>query len=302
MFEQIGANNFKNRQHTGAYAEIEFDTYMEYKGKEEVQAITTTLHYYEKGEGEPLILIHGIGQSTYTWRKNFEALAKNYHVYVLDLPGHGFSGKPEMSYSIEEFALSLEAFMNTQKIVSAHLCAFGEATGYALDFAEHNADRAKSIILISPIVSGGGGLLKGHGMISVFGSVACRMVVNPQNMRMALEDCYFDRTLVSEEVVTEYYNGVADKDFRVIARLCMNNYFDEDVINALGAVKCPILILVGNDDKITGGPKSEFLNLNVGNGSFLTIRNCGYLVQEEKFERTNEAIHTFLKQTAVPPY
>ncbi|MDL2236235.1 alpha/beta hydrolase [Christensenellaceae bacterium OttesenSCG-928-K19] len=296
MFEQIGANNFKNRQHTGAYAEIEFDTYVEFKGKEEVQSINTTVHYYEAGEGEPLILVHGIGQSTYAWRKSFEELAKNYHVFALDLPGHGFSGKPEMSYSIEEFALALEAFMNTQKIVSAYLCAFGEATGYVLDFAEHNADRAKGIILISPVVSGGGGLLKGRGAVSVFGSVASKMVVNAQAVRAALEDCYFDRTLVTDEVVEEYYGGIADKDFRIISRLCMNNYFDTEVINSLGAVRCPILVLVGGDDKITGGPNSDFLNLNLNNGSFLTIRNCGYLVQEEKSEKTLEAIRTFLKQ------
>ena len=116
--------------YTSDYAEIEFDTYVSSHGKEEVEDIKMPMHYYEAGEGEPLILVHGIGQSIYTWRKNFEELAKHFHVFAIDLPGHGFSGKPQMSYSIEEFALSLESFMNVRELASAHFCAFGEATAY----------------------------------------------------------------------------------------------------------------------------------------------------------------------------
>ena len=71
MFEQISIKNFLNREHMGEYAEVEFDTYIDNRGKEEVQDVRLNVHYYEAGEGEPLILVHGIGQSLYTWRNNF---------------------------------------------------------------------------------------------------------------------------------------------------------------------------------------------------------------------------------------
>lgn len=294
MFEQIGAKNFLNREHTGEYVEIEFDTYVNNRGKEEVLDVVTPIHYYEGGEGEPLILVHGIGQSSYTWRKNIDSLKDSFHVYAMDLPGHGFSGKPEMSYSVEEFALSIEAFMNVNKIIAASFCAFGEAAAYVLDFAIHNPERTKGIVLISPVLSGGGGLLKGRGLNSVFGSAASRMMVSPQVVRNVLEECYFDRTLVTEEVVNEYYNGMADKDFKVISRMCMGNFIDDGVIANTYQVKNPVLVIIASDDKITGGRNSDFLTLGFENGNMLDVRNCGYLVHEEKPEKVDEAIKKFL--------
>jgi pimeloyl-ACP methyl ester carboxylesterase len=293
VFEQIGIKNFVNREQTGTYADVEFDTYVTNKGRDEVLGVSARIHYYEAGEGDDLVLVHGIGQTSYTWRKNFDELSKYFHVYAIDLPGHGFSGKPEISYSIEEFALSIEAFMNARKLVSASFCAFGEAAVYVLDFAIHNPERAKGVILVSPVISGGSGF-RGRGMECVFGGMAGRGRLTVPNMRAVLEDCYFDRTLVTDETAREYIHGISDRDYRIIARMCMNNFLDDGVVANLGSIKSPILIIVGNDDKITGGKDSDFLDLGFGNGSFLTVRNCGYLVQEEKPEKVNEAVVTFL--------
>jgi pimeloyl-ACP methyl ester carboxylesterase len=79
------AKKFMNSDYIGEY--IEFD------GK--------TLHYLKGGSGEPLILVHGIGQSLYTWREVFELLCENYTVFALDLIGMGYSSRPESyDYSV----------------------------------------------------------------------------------------------------------------------------------------------------------------------------------------------------------
>lgn len=294
MFEQIGAKSFLNREHTGEYTEIEFDTYVEEKGEEQVIDITTPIHYYEEGEGEPLILVHGIGQTAYTWRKVFRELAQSFHVYAVDLPGHGFSGKPEIAYSVEEYALALEAFMNAKKIEAAHFCAFGESAVYVLDLAIHNPDRAKGLVLVSPVICSGGGLLKGRAVNSVFGALAGRMSLSPQVVMATLQDCYFDRTLVTGEVVEEYMIGFADKEFKTIAKLSMSNFVDDAVLGNLQGVASPVLVVAGLDDKISGGKDSMFLDLGFEKGNCLSVRNCGYLVQEEKPERLAEGIRAFL--------
>ncbi|MBD5560968.1 MAG: alpha/beta hydrolase [Clostridia bacterium] len=295
MFEQIGHSNSMNSAETGSYADIEFDTYITTGGKEEVQDISTRIHYYEAGQGEPLILIHGIGQSVYTWRNNINTLKDSFHVYALDLPGHGFSGKPEISYSVEEFALSIEAFMNAKTIIAANFIAFGEGAGYVLDFAMHNPERTKGIVLISPVLSsGGGGLLKGRSLNSAFGMLASRRAPTPQAVRAVLEDAYFDRTLVTDEVVGEYYAGMADRDFRAITRLSMMNFVDDGIIQNAYSLKNPVLVIIASDDKITGGRSSDFLRLHFGNGSLYDVRNCGYLVHEEKPKRVAEAVKRFL--------
>ncbi len=136
--------------------------------------------------------------------------------------------------------------------------------------------------------------MKGRGLNCVFGSMAGKMK-NPQVVRGVLEDCYFDRTLVTDEVVQEYWEGMSDKDFKVIARMCMVNFLDDSVLSSLHVLKAPVLLVLGTDDKITGGKNSNFMHLGFGRGNVVEIRNCGYLVHEEKPERTNDAIKTFLK-------
>lgn len=52
-----------------------------------VDGVTAT--YYERGAGEPMVLLHGWPQTSYVWRKVLPALAKHYHVVAIDLPGLG---------------------------------------------------------------------------------------------------------------------------------------------------------------------------------------------------------------------
>ncbi len=293
VFEQISIKNFLNREHMGEYAEVEFDTYIDDRGKEEVQDVRLPVHYYEAGEGEPLILVHGVGQSLYTWRNNFRELSEFFHVYAIDLPGHGFSGKPQMSYSIEEFALTLEAFMNVMELPSAHFCAFGESAVYVLDFAIHNPKRTKKVVLISPMVSVGASTGRGKGLPSALGTTAGRMMLNQAAIRATLEDCYFDRTLVTDEVVQEYAAGLMDRDFKVISKMCIGNFIDDGVVANVHSLKNPMLVVLGSEDKITGGSGCEFMKLPIANGSVLTVRNCGFFVHEEKPEKVNEAVVKF---------
>ena len=58
------------------------------------------LAYSVAGEGEPLLLVHGVyaGASSYEFRKNFEELSRNFRVYALDLLGCGMSERPSRRY------------------------------------------------------------------------------------------------------------------------------------------------------------------------------------------------------------
>jgi pimeloyl-ACP methyl ester carboxylesterase len=53
-----------------------------------------TIFYGVKGEGKPLILLHGFGAGMWVWEKQIDALSRDYRVYVIDLIGHGFSDRP----------------------------------------------------------------------------------------------------------------------------------------------------------------------------------------------------------------
>ncbi|MGE3821468.1 MAG: alpha/beta fold hydrolase, partial [Isosphaeraceae bacterium] len=64
--------------------------------EEFVMVGTVKTHFIAKGNTGPhVVLIHGFGASTYTWRGTIEALAGRYRVYALDLKGFGLTAKPK---------------------------------------------------------------------------------------------------------------------------------------------------------------------------------------------------------------
>ena len=70
------------------------------------------LHYLEKGKGTPLLLLHGNGESAEYFEHQISFFSEKYHVYALDTRGHGKSPRGEAPFTLEQFALDLEAFMD----------------------------------------------------------------------------------------------------------------------------------------------------------------------------------------------
>jgi pimeloyl-ACP methyl ester carboxylesterase len=68
------------------------------------------VHYREMGEGPPLLLVHGLMTSSYSWRYVFDTLAKTHRVIAPDLPGAGLSDKPRAPYRAEALAEWLGEF------------------------------------------------------------------------------------------------------------------------------------------------------------------------------------------------
>lgn len=62
------------------------------------------IHVREAGDGEPLLLIHGLMTTSYSWRYVIEPLAQRFRVIAPDLVGCGASDKPVVDYSVENVA------------------------------------------------------------------------------------------------------------------------------------------------------------------------------------------------------
>lgn len=59
------------------------------------------LHWNELGDGPPVVLLHGLTDSHRTWRRIAHELATHYRLYLVDLPGHGLSGRADADYSLK---------------------------------------------------------------------------------------------------------------------------------------------------------------------------------------------------------
>ena len=96
----------------GNFVDIRFEIVGDHKHGRQSHTFEAMIHYYEKGQGQPLLLVHGIGQSLYTWHKNIDYFSeKGYRVIAIDLAGFGYSSHPNIYNTVEETAIILRAFM-----------------------------------------------------------------------------------------------------------------------------------------------------------------------------------------------
>ena len=291
MFDRTTGSKFQNRQHVGEFTDISFDIALDDKG-EEVETIEASLHFLKFGQGEPMILLHGLGQSMYPWRKCFWMLEESFTCYAIDLPGHGCSEKAGMAYAVEDFSLTLESFMMKKEIESAHIVTFGETAAYALDFAEQCPDKVKSLMLVSPMMERDNP--KGK-CFSPFAAASSRFLFSKKGFAQDLESWFFDTTLVDDSIINEYFIPFEDKEMRQILKIADQNYNDIEVKERILDITAPILIIRGSDDRLSPEIAQGFGGLPQLKAKAFTVRNCGWLVQEEKPDKLCAAISRFVE-------
>lgn len=105
-------------------------------------------HFYiQKGQGEPLILLHGNGESCDYFKHQIDAFSKYYCVYGLDTRGHGRTPRGQAPFTIRQFSKDLLSFMDEHKIEKAHLLGFSDGGNIAMVFALHYPERVNKLIL-----------------------------------------------------------------------------------------------------------------------------------------------------------
>lgn len=105
----------------------------------------------ELGQGSPLVMLHGLGDSHRTFRRIAPALARHHRVIMLDLPGHGLSGRPaDASYDARWYARVVASFMERVGAPRAAICGHSLGGGIALTMLEQHAERVERLALIAP--------------------------------------------------------------------------------------------------------------------------------------------------------
>jgi pimeloyl-ACP methyl ester carboxylesterase len=124
-----------------------------------VRVESHVIHGYRRvfriaGSGPPLLLIHGIGDSSMTWRTVLPALARKHLVIAPDLLGHGRSAKPRADYSVAAYANGMRDLLGVLGIERVTLVGHSLGGGVAMQFAYQFPERTERMVLVA---SGGAG-------------------------------------------------------------------------------------------------------------------------------------------------
>ncbi len=119
-----------------------------------------TVHGYRRafrvaGSGSPLVLVHGIGDSSATWESVLSALARRHLVIAPDLLGHGHSDKPRADYSVAAYANGVRDLLGVLGLERVTLVGHSLGGGVAMQFAYQFPERVERLVLVG---SGGAGM------------------------------------------------------------------------------------------------------------------------------------------------
>ena len=109
--------------------------------------------YYECGEGEPMILLHGWPQTSYVWRKVLPGLSENYRVIAVDLPGMGNSDATPAA-DTQSVAIFLKSFFDLLGIEKFHLLAHDVGAWVAVTFGLEFEKSLLSLIVLDAGIPG----------------------------------------------------------------------------------------------------------------------------------------------------
>jgi pimeloyl-ACP methyl ester carboxylesterase len=243
------------------------------------------VHYVNYGKGsEALVLIHGWTMNVDNWRDQIPVFAKGNRVIALDLPGHGRSDKPQITYSMELFARAVEAVMSDAKVKRAVLVGHSMGTPIARQFYRKYPEKTLAIVIVD-------GPLRPFGdqtMMAKF--IAGFRAPNYQETVSKMFDGMFGPSLSAEgrerikaslmntpqHVVVGAMEGMADPSI-----------WGEDKINV------PVLAIMAKNPFFGADIEQRYRGI-APNMEFLMWDGVGHFIMMEKPKEFNEAVVAFL--------
>ena len=275
----------------GSYVTIELPGFAGARKKPE----KCRVHFLERGEGEPVLLVHSAGQSIYTWRELMPALCKRYRVIAIDLPGFGHSDRPySLSYSMDEMADALLKILDALHVPVAHVVGCTMGAMYALYAMTKMPLRFGKVVALAP-----GGVGKNHparvrGLEGPFGFFV-RESYGKKDFQKNLPLFYYDGTIVTDEVVNQYYATCDDFASRQALMYAVRNFDEEPVLAALTKCNKEALILWGEEDKLVPIDRLFEWKDRLPGNVYYSLRNVGHWMHEEKAAALAEIVDRYIQ-------
>lgn len=261
-----------------------------------VRAAGMLWHVQCAGTGPVVLLLHGTGASTHSWRSLFPLLKADFTVIAPDLPGHGFTQTPPREF------LSLPGM---SRAVSSLLHALDGRPAIVVGHSAGAAIAARMAIdgMIEPkaIVSVNGALLPLSGMAGhVFGPLARVFAMLPVVPRLfswhALDRRVIARLIADtgskiDDAGIDYYCRLATRSGHVGAALGMMANWNLHRLEAdLPRLKIPLVLAAGTKDRTIPPAEARRIRRLLPSARIVPLEGLGHLAHEEKPELVADII------------
>ncbi len=261
--------------------------------------------------GPPLVFLHGIGAgaSSFMWRKNFDELAKDFHVYAVDLLGFGFSDKPaSASYSADLYVELVSDFLREVAGYPANIIASSLGAAYAIRVADEHTELINAMILNAPTASDtlnrrpgmAGAAFYGLLQSPVLGTSFYNVMASERSIRdYARNNLFYDHSRVTDRLVTNLYATSHQQGAQHAIAAFLSGYLNTDTRSPLSRLAQPVVLVWGKQDANTPVEKGAAL-LKLNPRLRLEVFDyCRMMPEQEHPERFNDLVrNTFMVRSA----
>lgn len=228
------------------------------------------VRYEVGGEGDPVVLVHGLSGSTRWWDRNVPALARHYRVYLVNLPGFGALRRSGPRFVLAEATSWLLAWMEAVGLEGAHLVGHSMGGYLSLRLAARRPEAVGKLVLVDPAGVPTHRTMLGHLGPLLLAARYSRPTFLPVLVRDALHAGPFTLLRTTRDLLAE------------------------DVRGDLRRVGAPTLLIWGGRDPLIPPAIGDVMRAGIPDSRLLVIEEAGHNPMFDRPEDFNNALLAFL--------
>ncbi len=237
-----------------------------------VQVGNDRVRYQMLGEGDAVILVHGLSGSMHWWSRNVQALAQRHRVYLIDLPGFGTMRRVHTRFALVGLAQWLLRWMDAVGIRRADLVGHSMGGYICVWLAAHHPEVVARLVLVSPAV-----LSEIH---SIWGYVVPLLSSARYVKRGFFPVLAYDAARMGPLTL-----------LRAVHNLNMVNA-EEDIAK----IKAPTLLIWGEHDTLVPPSVGEIMHTLIADSRLVILKNAGHVGMYDQAQQFNQLVTAFLQE------
>jgi len=238
--------------------------------------------YIDEGEGEVLLLLHGLMGALSNWEDTVNYFKPNYRVIIPMLPIYDL---PLLTTGVKSVTKFVQKFVKNQKLTDFTLIGNSLGGHVALIYVLAHPKLVKALVL-----TGSSGLYE-----NAFGGTFPRRE-SYDFIKEKVEFTFYDPATATKELVDDVYQTVNDRH-RVIRILAMaRSAIRHNMKHDLHKIKIPVGLIWGKNDKVTPPEVAVEFHENLPKSELVWIDKCGHAPMMEQPAEFNKALEGFLNK------
>ncbi|UJA19927.1 alpha/beta hydrolase [Thermoleophilia bacterium SCSIO 60948] len=262
------------------------------------------INYVDIGEGDVVLLVHGISGCWQNFLETIPAAAERHRVVALDLPGFGASPMPDWDVSIPAYARVVTAFADALELEKPTLVGNSMGGFISVEAVLRSPDRYRQLILLAAagISSATVSARPVETAVRVLQALTPfalewqkRTMRRPRLRALGFEGVFLHPRKLRYELLVEQLRGGTGRPAFLPAMESMLGY---DVTDELGSILLPTTVVCGRQDRIVPPRDAAIFTHRIPNARLDCYEDCGHLPQLEHPIRFNRLLEELLVEHA----